>query len=197
MTALMRATCAVWRASWTWFTSASVTTVFGTENLQTKYGGAQAAEVSSPSYYVKSEWTGGCGGCGTTGGVKRVYYYMDISHGTSPVANDVTRLVVEDTIDANGVGAFRTIYGLSNTGQQLRKATIVDPCGTPKFWCESWALCSETTYSYLLNCLSSHRTPAAHSGVTSSTIAAFLGEDFHADVPQSAKPIGDVLSPAH
>ena len=33
-------------------------------------------------------------------------------------------------------------------------------------------------------------------GQIAGTIAAFLGEDFHADIPQSAEPIGDVLSPS-
>ena len=60
---------------------------------------------------------------------------------------------------------------ISNSGQKLRQAIIADPAGTPKFWCESWLLSTDTTTN--LNRLMEHRTPAAHN-VTTSNVANFL-----------------------
>ena len=110
-------------------TNQAVATVWGSENLQAKYGGRQTAEVdaSASRHMVKSEVVGGCSSCGLTGGVGRTYYYLDIDHGDKPGVNDVVRLVVEDTVDANGAGAFRTIYGLNKGERELREAKIVDP----------------------------------------------------------------------
>ena len=115
-------------------TNQAVATVWGSENLQAKYGGRQTAEVdaSASRHMVKSEVVGGCSSCGLTGGVGRTYYYLDIDHGAKPGVNDVVRLVVEDTVDANGAGAFRTIYGLNKGERELREAKIVDPAGTPR-----------------------------------------------------------------
>ena len=118
---------------------------------------------------VKSEKTGGCAACGSVGGVTKNYYYMDIDHGASPTTNDVVRLVVEDTLDASDAGVLRTIYGLSDGGQKLREAKIVDPCGTPQFWCESWTM--DTTYK---NRLAQHRTPAAQDVTDNADAAKFL-----------------------
>ena len=151
-------------------TSQAITTVFGSEHLQSTYGGIDVDETANGVYMVKSEMIGGCAGCGTVGGMTYNYYYMNISH-ANPGPNDVIRLVVEDTVDANGAGVSRTVSGVSDGGQQLRQALILDPVGTPKFWCTSSKLSNSTTTE--LNRLYEYRSPAAHN-VTVSTIANFL-----------------------
>ena len=144
-------------------TTQPVATVWGSENLQTKYGGSQASamDASVPRYLLRSAAVGGCVPCGTAArGGRHNYYYLDVKHDAKPGVNDVVRLVVEDTVHASGAGAFRTIYGLSHLGQTLREALIMDPVGTPRFWCQSWKFSSDTTT--LRNRLAEHRMPAAH-----------------------------------
>ena len=164
-------------------TSQAVTTVFDSEHLQSTYGGIDVDEAAGGTYMAKSELVGGCGNCGSAGGVSHNYYYLNVSH-PSPAPNDVVRLVIEDTVDGNGNGAYRKIYGLSDTGQKLREATIAAPTGTPQFWCESWKLSTSTTT--LLNRLVEHRTAAAHN-VTISTIDNFLD-------PTTGSNDGDTLN---
>jgi RHS repeat-associated protein len=155
-------------------TAEAVATVWGSENLQSKYGGNEVTEVDSsiPRYMVKSALVGGCGSCGSAvHGSRHNYYYLDMNPGAGHGKNGVVRLVIDDVIDANGDGAFRTILGLGKGGRKLREALITDPAGTPEFWCKSWKLSSDT--STLLNRLTEYRTPAAHR-VSSSTIKKFL-----------------------
>ena len=94
---------------------------------------------------------------------------MSLSHAT-PDANEVMYLVVEDLSDSDSNGIRRNVYGLSDSGRMLRKATITDPTGTPSFWCQSWTM-EETGQK--LNQLSEYRTPAAHN-VDNTTIDEFL-----------------------
>jgi len=143
------------------------------EDLETKYGGTNADE----SFFVKSETVGGCASCdsGTTG-IKREYFYMRINHGEFPGVNDVTRLVVEDTVDSSGQPASRRVYGLNNFGRKLREVLITDPLGqTPqgaKYWCQSWTMVAGTQAGQYL--VAEYRTPAAHSVTTDALVKKFL-----------------------
>jgi len=154
--------------------SLAASTVWGAEELQSKYGGKQVAVVdtSSHKYMLKSASAGGgCATCGSTvRGGRHDYYYLDVSHGASRAVNDVVRLDIDDTVDANGVGALRTIFGVSRSGQKLRQVLITDPAGTPQLWCQSWKFSSDATQR---GRVTEYRTPAAHR-VTSSTIKRFL-----------------------
>lgn len=170
-------------------TSQPVATVWGLEELQAKYGGSQAAEVNASvsTYMVKSAVVGGCGSCGAgVRGSRHDYYYLDLNHGAKDSSDQVVRLVIDDAIDADGAGAFRTISGLNKNGRKLREALVTDPGGTPKFWCKSWKLSTNT--STLLNRLAEYRTPAAHH-VTSSTINKFLD-------PTTGTNDADTLNPS-
>ncbi len=111
------------------------------ENLQAKYGGTDVDEVDTTNgvYLVKSVSSGGCSSCGGSGVVTKEFFYLDLDHGT-PDANEVVRIVVEDTIDADGSGVSRKVYGLNDDGRSLREVVILDPAGTPQFWCRSWIL---------------------------------------------------------
>ena len=141
------------------------------ENLQSKYGGTNVSEAVSPKYFVKSETIGACASCGSSGGsLKLDYYYMQVSHNAAN-PNEVVRLVVEDTSDSSGNPVWRKVFGLSETGQQLREVLITDVSGTPQFWGQSWKLVADTGAK--LNRLEEYRTPAAHN-ITTSNISQFL-----------------------
>jgi hypothetical protein len=77
--------------------------------------------------------------CGGVQGVTFEYFYLNVVE-EDAADNEVVRIVIEDTIDADGNGVRRTIWGINNEGRNLREATIIDPDGTPKFWCRSWIL---------------------------------------------------------
>jgi hypothetical protein len=102
------------------------------ENLQAKYGGTNVNEVADDKPVVKSETIGGCSSCGSTAGITREYFYLHIEYGT-PDDNQVARLVVEHTIDADGQGVVRTIWGLNDQSRKLREVKITDVAGTPQF----------------------------------------------------------------
>ena len=136
------------------------------ENLNSTYGGAEVAE----SGYVKTETIlTGCGSCGSAGGITKTYFYTSLSQGTVD-QNEVVRIVIEDTEDSNGSAHSRTVYGLNETGQQLRKAFIDDPTGTPTYWCESWKL---ATSGPALR-VSELRMPSAHDVASASELRDFL-----------------------
>ena len=101
---------------------------------------------------------------------------MQLDHGT-PDPNEVVWLVVEDLSDAQGNGIRRNVYGLNDSGRALREVTILDPAGTPQFWCRSWTL---ETSGQKLNRLAQERTPAAHN-VSSSTVDEFLNPSHNGD----------------
>jgi RHS repeat-associated protein len=119
---------------------------------------------------LKTGTVGGCAVCGGVQGVTFEYHYMNIINQT-PDDNEVSRIVVEDTIDANGIGVRRTIWGIDFQGRNLREVTIIDPAGTPQFWCRSWIL-SQIEDARRFRMME-YRTPAAHN-VTTSTIDEFL-----------------------
>jgi len=148
------------------------------ENLQTTYGGTNVDETADGKYLVKSEIIGACSSCGgSVAGVTREYFYLQINHGT-PDSNEVIRLVVEDTIDGDGNGVSRKVYGLSDRGRKLRQVLITDPTGSPEFWCKSWKFVEDTGAK--LHRLEEYRTPAAHN-VTSSTVDEFLDPSDNGD----------------
>ncbi|MCA9265606.1 MAG: hypothetical protein KDA60_17215, partial [Planctomycetales bacterium] len=118
-------------------TNATITTTFGSENLQTKYGGVETSE--STDNLVEFEIVGGTGCCGSSGsGVTKQYYYMDL-HASSTDPNEVARIVVEDTI-ASSTEKYRTLYGLNFQGRKLRKAIVESPNDSAVYWCRSWTL---------------------------------------------------------
>ena len=156
--------------SFTYYTAAtstsSITTPFGSENLNTLYGGAEFDETG----YVKSETVGaGCSGCGTGTGQTKTYFYTSLSQGTSD-QNEVTRILIEDTQDGTGTAVSRTIYGVNDTGRQLRKAFIQDPVGSPKYWCESSKMATTGKQSRLAE----ERRPSAQAVTTAANLRSFL-----------------------
>lgn len=171
--------------SFTYYTAnedtSSINTAFqANEDLETTYGGLEDFEYSSSGYEtlrVKSETIGGCGTCGTTGSLTKSYYYMGVTNSTTD-QNQVTRLVIEDIQDATGNALRRTVYGFQGSygnhvsgGRMLRRATIVDPVGTPQYFCESWTF-DTTTLPFRE---AEHRYPSAHTVVNSaSALRTFL-----------------------
>ena len=147
-------------------TNGNLTTKWGTENLQTKYGGSELVEArniqfSSPGKIglVKQETIGGsCASCSGVANSVKEYYYMQR---TDPIgAPVVSRIVVEDTIQNGGsTPAYRTVYGLNSRGVLLREAKIEDPTqSTLKAWCKSTFYISDGV---------EYRMPSAHSAVDS------------------------------
>jgi hypothetical protein len=164
--------------SFTYYTAnvstSSIATPWGTEDLQTKYGGTNADEYHGTSGHgrVKSETVNGaCGGCGSSpeGGVKRTYFYMDLNGGSSADSSIVTHIVVEDTEDSTGAEFSRKLYGLNTQGVALREAFIENPlAGTLKVWCTSKKLDANRR-------VTESRWPSAHTSVnTNSELATFL-----------------------
>ncbi len=166
--------------SFTYYTSdldtdSAITTGWGSENLKIKYGGTNLNEYDSYAYgRVKSETINGsctsCGGGGSAGGgIKKTYYYMDLNGGSSTDPAEVVRIVIEDTTDSQGVDVSRKIFGLSDGGTVLRKATIEDPmAATLTVWCKSIIVNSDHR-------VTERRSPSAHTLVdTDSELKNFL-----------------------
>jgi hypothetical protein len=133
----------------------------GGENLEQAYGGANASESDTMGYWLlRKEIIGGCASCGVGGGITKQYFYLQLSH--SPWDdNEVARIVVEDTIDGQGNGMYRTVYGLNDAGRKLREVQITDPTTSPKFWCQSWKFVNDTTTKR--HRVEEYRLPAAHN----------------------------------
>ncbi|MCA9077796.1 MAG: hypothetical protein KDA93_22405, partial [Planctomycetaceae bacterium] len=148
--------------------TSSIDTPFTTaENLNTTYGGSEAAENG----YVKSEIIRtGCGSCGSSGGMTKTYFYLDIDQGATIDQNEVTRLVIEDTEDSDGNAHSRMVYGLNSTGRSLREAFIDDPTGTPSYWCESWVMATGGKPHRI----GEYRQVSAHDVGTASELRDFL-----------------------
>jgi hypothetical protein len=142
----------------------------GGEDLNTKYGAGNANEIVDGRPMVKTGTVGGCARCGGVQGVTFEYFYLNVVE-EDAADNEVVRIVIEDTIDADGNGVRRTIWGINNEGRNLREVTIIDPAGTPQFWCRSWIL-SQIEDARRFRMME-YRTPAAHN-VTTSTIDEFL-----------------------
>ncbi len=148
--------------------TSSINTPFATgENLNSTYGGSEAAEAG----YVKTETVlTGCGACSTTGGITKSYFYMDLAQGATLDQNEVVRLVVVDTEDTDGNTDSRSIYGLNDGGRRLRKVFIDDPTGTPTYWCQSWKLAT----SGKEHRLGEYRLPSAHNVTTAANLRNYL-----------------------
>ena len=143
----------------------------GGENLEQAYGGANASESDTMGYWLlRKEIIGGCASCGVGGGITKQYFYLQLSHAPWD-DNEAARIVVEDTIDGQGNGMYRTVYGLNDAGRKLREVQITDPTTSPKFWCQSWKFVNDTTTKR--HRVEEYRLPAAHN-VTSSTVDEFL-----------------------
>ncbi|MCL2711149.1 MAG: hypothetical protein FWE95_09745, partial [Planctomycetaceae bacterium] len=158
-------------------TNGNVTTTWGSENLQTKYGGSERAELASgdtSAYFgrVQSESVHtGCLSCGgsSSGGKKMTYYYLLVNSESTTDPNVVVYMTIEDTQDAGGTKLYRTIYGLNNKGVELRRVVIEDPmaatlntvCTSKKFNAQSLVV--------------ENRSAESHSLVTTNAlIAQFL-----------------------
>ncbi len=107
----------------------------------------------------------GCGSCGSSGGVTKTYFYLDIDQGATLDQNEVTRLVIEDTEDSDGNAHHRRILGLNDQGRRLREVFIDDPTGTPVYWCESWSMAT----TGMANRIAEYRKPSAHTVVDSAS----------------------------
>ena len=161
-------------------TGTNQTTAWGTENLESLYGGAARAEKD----YVKTvTHKGGCGGCGGGGagqGMKRTYYYMGVANAvSSPGLNDATWIVVEDTEDgaSSPQAVYRTVWSLNPKGQVLRRILIEDPTlSAPVAWCHSTLIGTSTSGSSKSYArVTERRMPSNHVDVdTNSEITKFL-----------------------
>ncbi|WP_339910566.1 RHS repeat-associated core domain-containing protein [Symmachiella dynata] len=138
------------------------------EDLNTLYGGTEASEAN----FAKSETIGaGCSSCGSSNaGLTKTYFYLYINQGVPSDQNEVTRLVIEDTEDADGTAVYRTIWGLNEDGRQLRKVFIEDPTGTPNYWCESWTLATSGKEARIAE----YRLPSAHDVTSAGALRNYL-----------------------
>jgi hypothetical protein len=166
----------------------NVNTVFmASENLTAEYGSTSGSSTIGGGITagcLASETIGGCGSCGTAGSVTKNYYYMgprwDTLGGDPPIHRLATGIpqtqyiVVEDTVDSAGNGAYRTIYGLGSA-RLLRRVIVQNPTSSPVFWCESWVFATATGSTSLPFRVAEHRFPSAHTGVTTNaSVATFL-----------------------
>ena len=170
------------------------------ENLQTKYGGTNLNETNDygdifPIYRVKTEEVGECSSCGGSGsGLKREYFYLKITTHSIRDDNEAAYLVVEDTIDADGNGLYRTVFALNDAGNKLREVRVTDPDGTPAFWCQSWKMVDDTGAKQ--HRLEEYRTPAAHN-VTSTTVDEFLDPSHNGDYTNDTNTLNNSAGPIH
>jgi hypothetical protein len=165
--------------SYTYYTSDlntdnAVTTPWGSQDLEAKYGGLNVNEISFVETEIRNGSCGSCGG-GGGGGVKHTYFYLLLNQGANPGVHEVVGIIVEDTEDAQGIEAFRRIYGLNPTaGRELREAFIEDPTDfTQNVWCHSTTL---VTSGGAINRVDQSRLPSAHAGEveTDDDIEMFL-----------------------
>jgi RHS repeat-associated protein len=157
-------------------------TPFGTDDLETDYGGTNLNEhpASDKGRVLTETVNGACSGCGASGGlVTYTYCYMTKNDGTTN-PNQVERIIVEDvdvdqTAD-NSNEVHRRIYGLNYQGVALRQVLIKDPdAGTLKPWCWSTTL-FDVGNAKRDGRFAEMRLPSAHDAeVTSNaTIRTFL-----------------------
>lgn len=165
-------------AAFTYYSSnastTSVTTPWGAENLQSKYGGAARDETG----FVKTvTLNGDCASCGGSGGIgiKRSYFYMQLNGGSSTDPRDVVYVTVEDAEDAIGTAIWRKILGFNSKNAALRGAFIENPnAGTLKAWCSSVIIDAGPSNDESRRILQV-RSPSAHSLVDSNAeITKFL-----------------------
>ncbi|MBX2852299.1 MAG: hypothetical protein KTR15_11205, partial [Phycisphaeraceae bacterium] len=153
-------------------TSAQTVFVPAGENLVTTYGGTARNFYVRPDtrteYRVASETVNTA-----EGGVRRDYYYIELNDTVVDPGPDVVRfLTIEDKVDATDNGVYRKVYGLNEQGILLREATILDPAGTPQYWCTSYIV---GTSGRGMNKAIEHRPPSAHTKVdTAAELRKFL-----------------------
>ncbi len=175
--------------SYTYYTSnestySGTSTVWGSENLETKYGGAPFNETGM----LKTFKQGSCSSCGGTdaGRAEYQYYYMSVTHNPPPGQNDLnkaTRLIVADTVDvtdplpANHVGKRRYIKSLNKDDRFLREAFIKDPTvSPPNVWCYSIELGTGTSSNFSYNRVVEERFASAHDVATDAELKTFLSD---------------------
>ncbi|MDR3110372.1 MAG: hypothetical protein LBU65_11925, partial [Planctomycetaceae bacterium] len=109
-------------------TNKEIATVWGNENLVQKYGNSEVNRIT-PVGRVKTETVNSS--CVSCGGVTKTYYYINVSEipqwRIRGFDNVVVHVIIEDLQDADGVPQKRTIYGLHNRGNELRKIEIENP----------------------------------------------------------------------
>lgn len=178
-------------------TDVAQATAWGTETLETKYGGYDFYEwdVDWGGAQVDDMWDGvvksetinaGCASCGSESntGVTKEYRYIEIAdwyemeHLTQPSSasdpNQVSRVIIEDTIDSTGP-RYRKLYGINYRGTAIREVLITDPMNpsATNIWCKSIILSPDWR-------VVERRMPSAHKydgtkGVNSNaTVAKFL-----------------------
>jgi RHS repeat-associated protein len=125
-------------------TGSAVSTPFGSDQLESDYGGSNDNEYNATNAgHVRTETiNGSCSGCGASDGtIIKTYFYL-LQNASPTNSNVVEKIVIED-VDAdatadNGNEVHRKIYGLNNLGVALREALIEDPdAGSLKMWCRS------------------------------------------------------------
>jgi RHS repeat-associated protein len=182
------------------------------ENLHTKYAGTSAQqwdEAHEMRVKVEDLYGASCTMCSvpTKGRMTKEYYFVGLKQGydhfndlfsvwtTASRANhvnEVTLIVVEDTISYTDSGTatplYRTIYGLNDFGRKLREVHIENPMasdGNLRCWCQAWIY---ATYDLngdgdaldagdkpnLKHRLVEYRPPSVYSVTTAAKLRAFL-----------------------
>lgn len=148
------------------------------EDLDAAYKGVDWDEVEfywpfnlNDGAVRKEMINGGCSSCGGAGaiGITKEYYYMKAFDQTV-----IEQVVVEDTIDSNDAGSYRTVYGIDTYGFAVRKAVLTSPASpsASNIWCTSYELNSDHQ-------VLQQRMPSAHKrigskGVDQNTLDEFF-----------------------
>jgi len=140
----------------------------GGEDLEGTYGAANVVEVDPPRRInlVKSQLL--------RSPVSAVhdYFHLKIDQGPQPDNNDVTCLVIEDTMNREAKPLYRTIYGINESGRSLREVRITDPTGSPQFSCQSWTFINDA--GIMRHHVAEYRTSAAHKVNSNADLRRFL-----------------------
>ena len=171
-------------------TGSSVSTPWGSQNLQTKYGGVNLDESGSVKTMVTM---GACATCGDSGqigvGQKSTFFYIRLN-ATPSSNNDVAMLVIEDLEDSSGNEVSRQISGVNEQQHRLRYIVIEDPTDTtPDVWCRSERIDSDQR-------VTERRSPSAHTLVnTDAEVEDFLDpEDGSNDTNTLNSSTGEIIS---
>jgi len=138
-------------------------------NLESLYGGTSCNETGFVRSETIRESCGSCGG-GSAHGITYYFYYMNKNGGAN--ASETYRITIEDTM-YGGQRIQRKVMALNKDGYLLREAIIDDPA-TPRYWCKSHILDSNTASQSYGKPLQT-RMPSAHTGVnTAALLRSFL-----------------------
>ena len=145
-----------------------ITTRWGSEELQDRYGGNEYNEFNGDYGAVRSEMIGNCGGCGggSSIGIRKYFYYLNLNNQATTNPNIVVRIVVEDTVGTDDTPQYRRLYGINYRGAAIRQVDLDDPLAegdSLKAWCQS------RTFNNNLRIVQ-ERMPSAHSGVNSDPL---------------------------